>query len=722
MFPTPIRLSRFRSPAALALLLLSAPLQAELVSLPLQVDFPLLRQLLINQLFDNETLSTELLHDPSGCSEIVLSDPRLGESEGHLRIVGNLRARLAIKMMNRCMPLLAWDGFARIVSDPVINADNPRVVSLQVIDSQLISSDDQVMTSGALWDQARAHIHPLFDRFRLDLTSSIDELQRFLPLFLPRHSHQQLQDMLSSIRLSELNVAADGIHSQLQFTIESIAPAERPEHPLTEAEQVLWEQKWQSMDALLTNAIKQYAAATELQELRQTLFDILLDARYRLLEASQQEHGEDPLRHWFVHSWSQLIPVLRQIGAENPRHSTLALLTLITASDALQTLDKLGPTFGLDISMDGLRRLARMLNASPQFDPLQYDDALDPELQKLFRFPQPDANDSGVHIDLWPIGQAQAAVDRPLQDWLPKPGQLQPYLLRIRKLLVDHAKRQLARSRLADPQQTLYKHLVMATAWQESCWRQYVVDGKKIVPLHSTTGDTGIMQVNEKVWRGFVDVQKLRWEVAYNIQFGSQVLLDYLTRYALKSGEHKHPGGLDNLARASYSAYNGGPGQISRYRNGKSPKAHRLIDQSFHKKYQAVKKGEELAVAKCLGDDTVQAAATTGTPGDPAARPAKPAKKTKLIQRDSWIKRQSNKDFTLQLGAFSSTKAANAFIRQQKIAGTYAIFRQRSKTTAQFTVIYGRFSTRSNAERESRRFKPGKPWIRPFKDIHATMR
>ena len=50
-----------------------------------------------------------------------------------------------------------------------------------------------------------------------------------------------------------------------------------------------WKQKWQTMDVLLTltQTIKQYAAATELKELRLALFDILLDARYQLQEALQ---------------------------------------------------------------------------------------------------------------------------------------------------------------------------------------------------------------------------------------------------------------------------------------------------------------------------------------------------------------------------------------------------------------------------------------------------
>ena len=40
-------------------------------------------------------------------------------------------------------------------------------------------------------------------------------------------------------------------------------------------------------------------------------------------------------------------------------------------------------------------------------------------------------------------------------------------------------------------------------------------------------------------------------------------MLNYLTRSAIRKAEDKQPGG--NLARATYSAYNGGPGNANRW-------------------------------------------------------------------------------------------------------------------------------------------------------------
>jgi hypothetical protein len=82
-------------------------------------------------------------------------------------------------------------------------------------------------------------------------------------------------------------------------------------------------------------------------------------------------------------------------------------------------------------------------------------------------------------------------------------------------------------------------------------WRQYIRKGKEITPLASATGDVGLMQVNRNTWRGVYDVRGLGGDIAYNGNAGGEILLYYLTRYAIRKNEDKQPG--RNLARATYS-------------------------------------------------------------------------------------------------------------------------------------------------------------------------
>ena len=143
----------------------------------------------------------------------------------------------------------------------------------------------------------------------------------------------------------------------------------------------------------------------------------------------------------------------------------------------------------------------------------------------------------------------------------------------------------------------MYRQIVLAAAWQESCWRQFVKRGNNFTPLASATGDLGLMQVNRNTWRGVYDLTGLSGDIAYNGNSGSEILLYYLARHAIRKGEDKHEGG--NLARGTYSAYNGGPGQLGRYRAAKPNPTLRKVDDAFWEKFQTVSSGHEMEVQRC---------------------------------------------------------------------------------------------------------------------------
>jgi septal ring-binding cell division protein DamX len=235
------------------------------------------------------------------------------------------------------------------------------------------------------------------------------------------------------------------------------------------------------------------------------------------------------------------------------------------------------------------------------------------------------------------------------------------------------------------------------------------------------------MQMNERVWRGFYDIEKLRWDISYNVRAGTEVLLKYLVRYALKKGENKHRGGLENLARATYSAYNGGPGQVSRYRNPNAAPSLKKIDAAFWKRYQLVNQGNAMHVAQCLGGDTV-AMASVQKPLK--SIPKKPTSNTDKKKYDSskketgkdWVLTQNQNNYTLQLAVFSSFEAAQKLLNEQSLQGVVAMYQQGKKNQTKFAVFHGSYRTRSEADKMKKSFKKLKPWVRQFKEIQKTIR
>jgi len=266
---------------------------------------------------------------------------------------------------------------------------------------------------------------------------------------------------------------------------------------------------------------------------------------------------------------------------------------------------------------------------------------------------------------------------------------------------------------------------MLTTAWQESCWRQYIVQNRKVVPLISTSGDIGMLQINEKVWRGFYSPSKLRWDITYNARAGSEILFKFMVNYALKQKEHKHGGGLSNLARATYSAYNGGPSQVSRYRKNNVPAAYKKIDTAFWEKYQQVYQGEELAVAQCFGGQTSSSmtASVQKNKGQKQSnsKQATTPKQSQRINNVEWIRSRNPQHFTLQLAAMSSEQAVKEFIKQQSQAGSFAYYRKKQRGRDFYVAIYGSFANRADAEKAAARFAQLKPWMRDFGSIQEIM-
>ena len=182
---------------------------------------------------------------------------------------------------------------------------------------------------------------------------------------------------------------------------------------------------------------------------------------------------------------------------------------------------------------------------------------------------------------------AESGAKKKLNGWVPDAKELAVYLADVRVLLADVSDKVAAKSKLADEHKPLFRQIVFAAGWQESCWRQFVRKGKEVTPLASATGDVGLMQVNRNTWRGVYDLKGL----------GGEILLYYLTRYALRKDEEKQPGG--NLARATYAAYNGGPRHLTRYRAAKQNPALKKVDEAYWEKFQAVSSGREMDVMSC---------------------------------------------------------------------------------------------------------------------------
>ena len=373
---------------------------------------------------------------------------------------------------------------------------------------------------------------------------------------------------------------------------------------------------WRQWDSFFTNVVKKLAEDLPEAQLDQ-LRGLFIDSRYQLVQ-SLSLGSSDPVPSLLQDSWSRLSPILKQSVSSLPPQVSGRYTGFISAMDGAASLTGLGQRFGLvEITPEMLRSASSLLGPSGG-DPLAYVLDVDSGLRTflglgselpaprispaLGQAPAQPLGPNGLGKASWFVAPAFAAEDDfdRLNQWVPQTPELNDYLSEVRKLLTQSSNAALAKTKMAPQYAPLFRQIVFSAAWQESCWRQFVKKGEKLAPLASSTGDLGLMQVNRNTWRGLYDLNGLSGDIEYNSKAGSEILLYYLSRFAIPKREDKQPGG--NLARATYSAYNGGPRAVGRYRTATTIPALKKVDEAFWTKFRAVSAGQELAVKSCYSN------------------------------------------------------------------------------------------------------------------------
>lgn len=555
--------------------------------------------------------------DADLCNRVELSDLVIATANQDLVLSLAVRAVTGAHVMGQCRGPSPWRGRMNLKLVPGVEPGG-RAVRFTPLGLELVRADGSPgLLTGPTRLLAENLLLPRIERLRLDLAEPLAAIDGLLEATRPA----QAPATLEGTRILAVEVVETGLSLRLGVGIGAVAGLDDPpaQPPLSPQEQLQWQQREDELDGFLTTIITSMAARAG-PELRLELMAVLLDARHALAEAlGEQAHEQalddadagdpDPVRRIFIASWDQLRPWLAELSDAGAAgvDADLRLAAFLAGGDALRALDALGPAVGLEISADGLRRLARLLladQAPERFTPLPLD--VDPALRALFGLDRPPPVESRRRLptllDLL-LPQAWAEAKSPaiaLRGMVPRLAILDDYLKLVANLLKQQTSAHLsAGSRVPAHLKPRFKPLVWATAWKESCWRQFIGSTENPRVLTSPVGALGMMQVNARVWRGTYDQKRLAEEVDYNVTAGAEILEHYLVDYALRRGEQKHPGGDDNLVRATYAAYNGGPSQMGRYRRDTTPARLRAIDDDFWRHYQTMKSSQWPEVSTC---------------------------------------------------------------------------------------------------------------------------
>lgn len=553
-----------------------------------------------------------LWRSADGCRWAAMREPAVEVGGGGLRIAGPTTAEAGFGLLGYCFASVSWHGVVEVAVQPDIGPDWQ--LRLHVRDVQLY--DEGRRRSGVaprVWEAVRAWTDAVLPTFTVDLGPPAREVRELLGLLGTPARGAALADALRSLRPLSASVEPEGVKVLVALDLPSTPPApSAPEPPLTPEAIRRWEARLDRWDGFLTFVVKDLGTTLGSPALRDELLDLLLTARHDLVAVLGQGPGSgpDPVRRLFLAVWSRLRALVREAGARAADEARgLRYLTFLAAGDALAALTAAAPALELELSADGLRRLARILDPAATVDPLDAPEGPDPTLRQLFRFRDPDAPPRRQRPPAprgwwWPGPREAGAADpdewvrlgQRLDRWTPEREQLRAYRETVERLLTLAAERTFDPGEAGPRLERLFDALVKATAWQESCWRQFVRKDGAVTYLVSPAGAVGLMQVVPRVWRGFFHPERLRWSAAYNAGAGAEILYHLLTRYGIREATER----LDNAARATYAAYHGGPARYRRYRLARVSPEVRAIDRGFWQKYQLVVEGRAGDRVLCL--------------------------------------------------------------------------------------------------------------------------
>ena len=597
----------------LSSVLLAADCMAERVRVPLEMESAFIESLLREAVFTGAGTSVRINDDGSGCQFLELRQPRVGTDDGRIRLRTAVTVRAGRAMGDRCILVLDWDGEMEFIQQPVVAADGRSVLLRTESWRVLTPAGDTAALSTTIGRWLEQFMPLNLKETRVSFEQPLTDLRAFLALSLDEDSTASLDVALDSLAIDDVVVGDDQVTVTLGMEAPSGLPPQTAAEPeLSEAELAALEQRLDAVDDFVTYLVKHLTATGRPPDHPEALLEVLVEMRLDLIASlTDSPAGDgDPARVLFIDAWNRLTPILHEMAEQQQEHdSALRYLTFIGAGDMLRALDALGPATGVEVSRDGLRRLVRMLAPEETDDPLLHSDAVDPELRRSLGFgeplPPPESEENAAWLD-WLVAPAVAAgrldpaTVKKLNNWVPKTEDMDSYLPMVADVLDDAVRRQLGGGELDGRFHTVFRQLVLTAAWQESCWRQFAVKSDKRVPLTSGTGDIGLMQINERVWRGLYDLQGLRWDIVYNARAGADILENYMVKYSIRHREHETTGNADNLARSAYAAYNGGPRAYDRYRRPDASGHGKKVDTLFYEKFRAVKAGKELSVRTCF--------------------------------------------------------------------------------------------------------------------------
>ena len=206
---------------------------AEPLKLPLTLDLPLLRALIVQQAFTQPGEKAAILNQGQGCNQIVLHNPQISVDRNTLRLHTKVQIKWGTPVMDSCLTPLLWEGSVVLWQRPKINAQWQ--LSFETVNSAILDKTNKpIKAVDLLWDLVKEHVHGYLNKITINLAPPVNDMKNCLQVMFDRDHQQAAQRFFASMRPEPPTLFPEGLQVIILADFDSASSAGGSYEPVPE--------------------------------------------------------------------------------------------------------------------------------------------------------------------------------------------------------------------------------------------------------------------------------------------------------------------------------------------------------------------------------------------------------------------------------------------------------------------------------------------------------
>jgi len=202
---------------ATGLLLSAAESFAAETKVSVPMDYRLIRNVLVNQLYTGEGETARLWKDGKQCSFLDISNPQINGEKGLVKIDNNIHARIGMSLGGKCIPAIEWSGILETFQQPTLDATG-NVLSFPVTRATAFDRNGQPLNINQLQDLINKAVQPKLAELKIDLNESRDDITKTLVPYIDADDTEKLHDTVNSLRFKRAEAGDKALLINIGFT------------------------------------------------------------------------------------------------------------------------------------------------------------------------------------------------------------------------------------------------------------------------------------------------------------------------------------------------------------------------------------------------------------------------------------------------------------------------------------------------------------------------